>query len=149
MFPQAGSVKHLVLDQGIDTSTAVGRMFFQILCAIAEFEHALMSERTRDGLAATRVRSRTGGQKPKLGPQQGGRGASTGNPALRNLSVAARPVLQWLSVLHRGAAAPMLALSPLGIRCRCSVSVFGVLDSVGGVRVRRVSRRVLCGKSIK
>jgi len=33
-----------VLHQGIDTSTAVGRMFFQILGAIAEFEHALMSE---------------------------------------------------------------------------------------------------------
>jgi DNA invertase Pin-like site-specific DNA recombinase len=54
----------------IDTSTAVGRMFFQILGAIAEFEHALMSERTRDGLAAARARGRTGGQKPKLGPRQ-------------------------------------------------------------------------------
>ncbi|WP_406266028.1 recombinase family protein [Nocardia sp. NBC_00881] len=52
----------VVLDQGIDTSTAVGRMFFQILGAIAEFE------RTRDGLAAARARGRTGGQKPKLGP---------------------------------------------------------------------------------
>ncbi len=60
----------VVLDQGIDTSTAVGRMFFQILGAIAEFEHALMSERTRDGLAAARARSRTGGQKPKLGLRQ-------------------------------------------------------------------------------
>ncbi len=34
----------MVIDQGIDTSTAVGRMFFQILGAIAEFEHALMAE---------------------------------------------------------------------------------------------------------
>ncbi|HEX6075871.1 MAG TPA: recombinase family protein [Micromonosporaceae bacterium] len=48
-----------MLDQGIDTSTAVGRMFFQILGAIAEFEHALMSERTLDGLAAARARGRT------------------------------------------------------------------------------------------
>jgi DNA invertase Pin-like site-specific DNA recombinase len=31
----------VVLDQGLDTSTAIGRMFFQILGAIAEFEHAL------------------------------------------------------------------------------------------------------------
>jgi hypothetical protein len=54
-----------VLDQGIDTSTAIGRMFFQILEAIAEFEHALMSERTMDGLAAARAR----GQKP-IGPRQ-------------------------------------------------------------------------------
>jgi DNA invertase Pin-like site-specific DNA recombinase len=60
----------VVLDQGIDTSTAVGRMFFQILGAIAEFEHSLMSERTIDGLAAARARGRTGGQKRKLGPRQ-------------------------------------------------------------------------------
>ncbi|WP_239020631.1 recombinase family protein [Nakamurella antarctica] len=46
----------VVLDQGIDTSTSVGRMFFQILGSIAEFEHALMSEGTRDGLAAARSR---------------------------------------------------------------------------------------------
>ena len=67
---QAREVDLVVLDQGIDTSTAVGRMFFQILGAIAEFEHALMSERTVDGLAAARARGRTGGQKPKLGPRQ-------------------------------------------------------------------------------
>ncbi|MDA8332263.1 MAG: recombinase family protein [Candidatus Dormibacteraeota bacterium] len=67
---QARSVDLVVLDQGIDTSTAVGRMFFQILGAIAEFEHALMVERTRDGLAAARARGRTGGQRPKLSPRQ-------------------------------------------------------------------------------
>ncbi len=52
----------VVLDQGIDASTVVGWIFFQILGAIAEFEHALMSKRTRDGLAAARARGRTGGQ---------------------------------------------------------------------------------------
>jgi DNA invertase Pin-like site-specific DNA recombinase len=67
---QAKGVDLVVLDQGIDTSTPVGKMFFHILGAIAEFEHALMSERTRDGLAAARARGRTGGQKPKLGPRQ-------------------------------------------------------------------------------
>jgi DNA invertase Pin-like site-specific DNA recombinase len=67
---QARGVDLVVLDQGIDTFTAVGRMFFQILGAIAEFEHALMSERTMDGLAAARARGRTGGQKPKLGARQ-------------------------------------------------------------------------------
>lgn len=60
----------VVLDQGIDTSTAVGRMFFQILVSIAEFERALISERTIDGLKAARARGRTGGQKKKLGPRQ-------------------------------------------------------------------------------
>ncbi|MEU4673484.1 recombinase family protein [Amycolatopsis sp. NPDC023774] len=56
--------------QRIDTSTAVGRMFFHILGSIAEFEHALMSERTVDGLAAARAGGRTVGQKPKLGSRQ-------------------------------------------------------------------------------
>jgi DNA invertase Pin-like site-specific DNA recombinase len=60
----------VVLDQGVDTSTPVGRMFFSILGAIAEFERALMSERTADGLAAARARGRTGGRKPKLGARQ-------------------------------------------------------------------------------
>ncbi|MHB1526192.1 MAG: recombinase family protein, partial [Candidatus Dormibacteria bacterium] len=64
-------VSHLSgFDERIDTSTAVGRMFFQILGAIAEFEHALMAERTRDALAAARARGRTGGQRPKLTPRQ-------------------------------------------------------------------------------
>jgi DNA invertase Pin-like site-specific DNA recombinase len=67
---QSHGVDLVVLDQGIDTSTAVGRLFFQIIGAIAEFEHSLMSERTMDGLAAARARGRTGGQKPKLGPRQ-------------------------------------------------------------------------------
>ena len=67
---QTRGVDLVVLDQGIDTSTAVGRMFFQILGAIAEFEHALMSERTRDGLDAARARGRTGGQKSKLTARQ-------------------------------------------------------------------------------
>ncbi len=49
---QARVVHLVVLDQGIETSTAAGRMFFSILGAIAEFERALMSERTTDGLAA-------------------------------------------------------------------------------------------------
>jgi DNA invertase Pin-like site-specific DNA recombinase len=67
---EARGVGLVVLDQGIDTSTAVGRMFFQILGSIAEFEHALMSERTRDGLEAARSRGRTGGQRPKLTARQ-------------------------------------------------------------------------------
>jgi DNA invertase Pin-like site-specific DNA recombinase len=59
-------VNLVVLEQGIDTTTAGGRLFFHILGAIAEFERELMSERTKDGLAAARARGRTGGQKPKL-----------------------------------------------------------------------------------
>lgn len=55
-----------VLQQGIDTTTAVGRLFFHMLTAIAEFERELIVERTRDGLAASRARGRNGGRKPTL-----------------------------------------------------------------------------------
>jgi DNA invertase Pin-like site-specific DNA recombinase len=54
------------LEQGIDTSTAVGRMFFQILGAIAEFQRDLIIANTREGLTAARARGRKGGRKPKL-----------------------------------------------------------------------------------
>lgn len=60
----------VVLSQGIDTSTPAGRMFFQILGAIAEFERALIVERTNDGLAAARARGRVGGRKQALKPRQ-------------------------------------------------------------------------------
>ncbi|MDP8928263.1 MAG: ArsR family transcriptional regulator [Actinomycetota bacterium] len=38
--------------------------------AVHIIEHALMSERTREGLESARARGRTGGQKPKLTPRQ-------------------------------------------------------------------------------
>jgi DNA invertase Pin-like site-specific DNA recombinase len=60
----------IVLDQGIDTSTPIGRMFYQILGAVAEFERELIVERTKDGLQAARARGRVGGRKKALRPRQ-------------------------------------------------------------------------------
>jgi DNA invertase Pin-like site-specific DNA recombinase len=54
------------LDQPIDTSTAAGKLFFTLLAAFAEFERDLIAERTRDGLAATKNRGRSGGRKRTL-----------------------------------------------------------------------------------
>ncbi len=67
---QERGVDLVVLQQGIVTSTPTGRLFFQIIGAIAEFERELNHERTVDGLAVARARGRTGGQKPKLTPCQ-------------------------------------------------------------------------------
>lgn len=60
----------VVLDQGINTSTPAGVLFFTIIGAIAEFEHSMMVERTHDGLAAARARGRVGGRKKALKPRQ-------------------------------------------------------------------------------
>jgi DNA invertase Pin-like site-specific DNA recombinase len=59
-----------VLDQGIDTTTAAGRMLFHVLAALAEFEASLISKRTPDGLEAARARGRKGGRRPKLSERQ-------------------------------------------------------------------------------
>jgi len=58
-----------ILDQGIDTTTAAGRMLLHMLAAIAEFERALISERTRDGLAAAAAKGRKGGRRRVLTEQ--------------------------------------------------------------------------------
>jgi len=50
------------LDQPIDTTTAVGKLVFTILAAVAEFERALTIERTHQGLAAARARGHMGGR---------------------------------------------------------------------------------------
>lgn len=67
---RAAGVGLVVLNLGVDTSTASGRMVFNMVGAVAEFEASLNSERTLDGLDAARARGRTGGQKLKLRPRQ-------------------------------------------------------------------------------
>ncbi len=54
------------LMEAIDTTTAQGVLIFHIFGALAEFERALIRERTRAGLAAAKRAGRTGGRPPKL-----------------------------------------------------------------------------------
>ena len=73
------SVKHLIelkelfeekqiefvsLNESIDTSTAVGKLVFNLLSSISQFEADLTSERTIEGLKAAKRKGRTGG-RPK------------------------------------------------------------------------------------
>ncbi|MDO6591497.1 recombinase family protein [Yoonia sp. 1_MG-2023] len=44
------------ITQGIDTSTAVGRMIFGQLAVFAEYERSLISERTKAGMKAAKAR---------------------------------------------------------------------------------------------
>lgn len=54
------------LTEAIDTTTAGGMLVFHIFGALAEFERAIIRERTRAGLEAARTRGRKGGRRPKL-----------------------------------------------------------------------------------
>ncbi|TIL49585.1 recombinase family protein [Mesorhizobium sp.] len=52
----------------INTTTANGRLVFGIFAALAEFERALIIERTKAGLEAARARGRNGGRPFKMTP---------------------------------------------------------------------------------
>lgn len=54
----------------IDTTSAGGRMMMQIVRTFAEFERAMLRERTRIGLDTARTQGRVGGRPPKLKPHQ-------------------------------------------------------------------------------
>ena len=58
------------LTEAIDTTTPAGRMMMQMVGAFAEFERAMLKERTKAGLDAAREEGRIGGRRPKLTPQQ-------------------------------------------------------------------------------
>ncbi|MFG1481145.1 recombinase family protein [Xanthobacter sp. V4C-4] len=58
------------LTEAIDTTTAAGRMMMQMVGSFAEFERAMIRERTSAGLALARAEGRIGGRRRKLGDTQ-------------------------------------------------------------------------------
>jgi DNA invertase Pin-like site-specific DNA recombinase len=54
------------LTESIDTTVPAGRMMMQMVGAFAEFERAMIRERTSAGLAQARAEGRIGGRRPKL-----------------------------------------------------------------------------------
>lgn len=54
----------------IDTTTPAGKLAFGIFAALAEYERALISERTVAGLASARARGRNGGRPYKMTPSK-------------------------------------------------------------------------------
>lgn len=58
------------LTEAIDTTTPAGRMMLQMLGAFAEFERAMLRERTKAGLESARREGRIGGRPDKLNVSQ-------------------------------------------------------------------------------
>jgi len=54
------------ITDGINTTTAVGRFFFNIMGSLAQMERELMMERTQAGIKAAKERGRVGGRKRAL-----------------------------------------------------------------------------------
>jgi DNA invertase Pin-like site-specific DNA recombinase len=56
----------IVLDQNIDTSTPTGKLLFNVLASIAEFETEIRRERQMEGIAKAKEKGVRFGRKPKL-----------------------------------------------------------------------------------
>lgn len=57
------------LTEQVDTTTAGGKLIFHVFGALAEFERALIRERTTAGLANARAQGRVGGRPRRLSDQ--------------------------------------------------------------------------------
>ena len=58
------------LTESVDTTTPAGRMMMQMVGSFAEFERAMIRERTSAGLALARAEGRVGGRRRKLTERQ-------------------------------------------------------------------------------
>ncbi|MBB1498945.1 recombinase family protein [Paracoccus sp. MC1862] len=58
------------IEQPVDTSTAAGKAFFDMLGVFAEFETNLRRERQMEGIAAAKGRGVYKGRKPKINPDE-------------------------------------------------------------------------------
>lgn len=58
------------LQESIDTSSSGGELIFHMFGALAQFERALIRERTQAGLQAARARGRKGGRRKALDVKQ-------------------------------------------------------------------------------
>lgn len=64
-FEQEG-INLLVIDQSIDTATSSGKLLFNMLAAVAEFENALRRERQLEGIERAKANNVKFGRRPML-----------------------------------------------------------------------------------
>jgi DNA invertase Pin-like site-specific DNA recombinase len=100
------------LMESLDTTSAAGKMMLSMIGAFAEFERAILRERTMAGLDSARKQGRIGGRRPKLRPDQQeeivkmvSTGAKTGADAARLFNVHPATVCRILASVGAGTIA--------------------------------------------
>ena len=85
------------LTEQIDTTTSSGRLIFHIFASLAEFERALIRERTQAGLAAARARGRKGG-RPHAAALQDAKKLARARELYTSQQMSVQEICQWLGV---------------------------------------------------
>jgi site-specific DNA recombinase len=90
-------VAFVSVTQQFNTSTSMGRLMLNVLLSFAQFEREMISERTRDKIAATRRKGKWTGGMPHAGLRRGrgrrppARQRGRGRPRARHLRIVPRP----------------------------------------------------------
>lgn len=67
---QKQGIEFLSLSQNFDTTTPDGKFLFTLAAALAEWERQILSQRTKEGLAAAKLRGKKLGRPKKLTDEQ-------------------------------------------------------------------------------
>jgi DNA invertase Pin-like site-specific DNA recombinase len=110
LIEQRGAVLVSIGDN-IDTTTATGKFFFHIIAAMAQWERDMISERTRDGIAAQKAAGKKFGRKPLI--WHNGHGSERRIEYLREMENAGelREEIEGVTVLIPKAEALMVDLN--------------------------------------
>jgi DNA invertase Pin-like site-specific DNA recombinase len=102
-----------------DPTDPVGRLLFNVLAMVAEFESDLIRMRTREGMKVAKAKGRLQGKKPKLSPSQEQHlvklyqaGEHTGSQLAELFNVARSTVYR---AIQRNEAASSVALEPVAV----------------------------------
>jgi DNA invertase Pin-like site-specific DNA recombinase len=85
------------LNDPIDTTTAQGRLIFNLFASLSEFERELIRERTQAGLSAARARGRLGG-RPRGLPKKAESTACAAETLYREGKLSVRQIIEKLSI---------------------------------------------------
>jgi len=88
------SIGFRCLAPAIDTTTPEGRLLYSITGAFAEFERAIIQQRTKAGLTAALARGRKGGRRPKLDAE----GVTAARAMLKDQTLSVAAVAKRLGV---------------------------------------------------